>query len=86
MFEVGVRNESTPEFTIYRTSEGYLVELDGEPLGTEATVEAAHRFIKGYCRGDRLLAAGVTEAFGRNRQFITTNRFALKTYKGDTND
>lgn len=88
MFDIGhTTNESTPEFTIYKTDggpeENYLIELDGKKFAICGSVEVAHALIKKTCRDDLIKAAGVTEAFGRNRQFITTNRYAFKTYKGD---
>lgn len=86
MFEVGrTSNESTHEFTIYKTPKpdvGYLIELDGVELAWDTSLTEAHKYIKKYLRENIIKSAGVTEVFGRNRQFITTPRYGFKTYKG----
>lgn len=92
MFEVGrTRNESTPEFSVYRltsnvTKNGaFLVEFDGNPLANQhlfETVEAAHKAIKKFCKENIIKQAGVAEVFGRNRLFITTNRYGFSPFKG----
>jgi hypothetical protein len=88
VFEVG-RSGETPEFSIYRLNSaytkesGYLVEFGGERLALADSVEKAHTIIKEHCREQHIKGAGVTELFGRNRQFITTNRYGFKKYKGE---
>ncbi len=79
--------EYTHEFAIYamRTpyankGEAYLVELDGVSVQATLSVEGAHQFIKQDARTNKLAGAGVTEVFGRNRQFIITKRFALRKH------
>lgn len=90
MFEIGrTVNTSTPEFSIYKmrspytAAAAYVVEFDGGEVGVGRTVEETHKLIKTYCRENIIKGAGVTEVFGRNRQFTTTNRYGFKTFKGD---
>lgn len=79
-------NTSTPEFTIWKLpGDGYLIELDGEEVGIGRTIKEAHAIIKQYSKSNAIKAAGVTEVFGRNRQFILTNRYAFKAYKEKPN-
>lgn len=93
MFDINTKNDSTPEFSIYKLRSpytkgvAYYVEFDGVPLDPEpafASVEAAHTAVKAYCRDRTVKAAGVTEVFGRNRQYITTPRYGFKTWKEPT--
>jgi len=79
------QHEATHEFSVYKMrtpyankGEAYLVELDGVNLAACLTVAAAHAAIKKEARESILKGAGVTEVFGRNRQFIITNRYAFK--------
>lgn len=88
MFEVGSRSVSR-EFTIYKTAKpdvGYLIELDGVELAWDTSLAEAHKYIKKTARENKLAGAGVSEAFGRNRQFTISNRFAFKRFKGPDHD
>ena len=81
------------EFTIYKAkgpSALYVIELDGDDLAFGSSsfsavegLDVAHKYIKKVARERGLKGAGVTEVFGRNRQFIITPRFALKPFKGE---
>lgn len=84
---IGSTRTQTREFTIYAMPKGrFLVELDGDEVGVGRTVVETHKLVKQHAKSDGLAGAGVTEAFGRNRQFIITPRFGYKTYKGDSHD
>lgn len=86
MFEVGSRTV-TREFTIYKTGKpavGYLIELDGDELAWDTSLAESHKYIKNFARANKLAGAGVTESFGRNRQFTISNRFAFKRFKEPT--
>ena len=81
-------NTATPEFSIYKMrtpyankGEAYLVELDGVNIAAALTVTAAHKAIKAHCKDELIKLAGVTEVFGRNRQYITTNRYGFRPWK-----
>ena len=78
------------EFSIYRLNSpyctprgAYLVELNGEEGGdcnVFKTIAEAHALIKRWAKSAKLTNAGVTELFGRNRQFTITPRYGFKKY------
>ncbi len=73
------------EFSIYQLKKGFVVDRDGKEVREVSTVSAAHKLIKRILKEDKIENAGVTEVFGRNRQFISTPRYAFKTYKEEDN-
>jgi hypothetical protein len=77
------RIQRTREFTIVKVGKpdpGYEVELDGVTLFYETSLDESHKAIKAAARANGYAGAGVTEAFGRNRQFIITPRYGFKRY------
>lgn len=75
--------EATHEFTIYKLGKpdpGYLIELDGRDIAFDTSLTEAHKYVKKVAREEGLKGAGVTEVFGRNRQFLITPRFAFKRF------
>jgi len=84
---IGQRKTTTNEFSIYKMrtpyankGEAYLVELDGVNLAASLSVAKTHIIIKAHAKRNDLAGAGVTEVFGRNRQFTITPRFAFKRF------
>jgi len=78
-----ITKEHSHEFTVYKcggTAPGYDVDLDGENIGFDTSLVAAHKLIKGWARASGLAGAGVTEVFGRNRQFTITPRYGFKKH------
>jgi hypothetical protein len=87
---IGNNIERTVEFTIYkmRTTddchekrEAYLLERDGATVDHFKTLKDTHEHARYACRSHGIKGAGLTEAFGRNRQFVLTPRGAWKRYK-----
>lgn len=73
--------KTTPEFTLYRDGSVVVVELDGVRIGVAEDSEHAHRLVLNWTRKHRLRDVGVTEVFGRNRQFRVGPRGGLKREK-----
>lgn len=88
MFEVG-RTGMTNEFSVYKmrspytAHEAYLIELDGEKVGLAETPDAARKLAQTQCKLNKLKYAGLTELFGRNRQYLQGPRGGWKTYRVD---
>jgi len=83
MNRIGDTIERTHEFTIVKVracEPGYEVELDGEFFLYETALTEAHKAIKAAAKAKGYAGAGVTEAFGRNRQFTITPRFGFKKW------
>ena len=86
MFET--RKTTTSEFSVYKMRspytrhEAYLVELDGEKVGFAESPDAARKLAQNVIKIEKLKDAGLTELFGRNRQYIQGPRGGWKTYKG----
>lgn len=75
------KKEHTVEFSIFKVIDKFLVEQNGKELGMYKTLAAANKAIKEVLKKEDIQGAGVTEVFGRNRQFISTTRYAFKAYK-----
>lgn len=71
----------SPEFTLYNKGDKILIELDGSALCYTETLELAHDRARKHARRNKLESPGLTEAFGRNRQFILGARGAWKRFK-----
>jgi len=81
MNRIGDTIERTREVTIVKVracETAYEVLLDGAYLESATSVVQATRLVKEHARANGLAGAGVTEAFGRNRQFLITPRYAFK--------
>lgn len=86
MFEINTV-QRTVEYTVYKLRSAtnfrtYLLECDGRAVGTYPTVEAAHKEAKAHAKTCNNKGAGLTEAFGRNRQYVVNDRFALVKFEG----
>jgi hypothetical protein len=68
----------TFDFTIYKNFE---IELDGEFVQEAETLEEAHAVIRKMINDEGLTSVAITEAFGRNRQYIHGPRGGIKVYK-----
>lgn len=71
----------SPEFTLYNKGDKILIELDGAGVAYADTIEIAHRKASAWAKRYKLISPGLTEAFGRNRQFILGARGAWSRYK-----
>lgn len=89
MMEVRYGAPVTNEFTIYFVASGspvdvaYIVELDGVEIGRELDLKHAHKMARAAAKAKGFTNAGITEAFGRNRQFIQGPRGGWVKYKGN---
>lgn len=84
---IGQTTTVTPEFTIYLVKECFAddtfeIELDGVWIGTETEIKEAHNMARGAAKAKGYKNAGLTEAFGRNRQFVQGARGGWTRYKG----
>lgn len=78
------RASLTDEYSVYPFGEGYLVELNGSHLAFAPAVEEAHKVAARHAREHGIRNAGLTEVFGRNRQFLQGPRGGWKRYKGES--
>ncbi len=71
------------EYTItHRQGEPFYLEKDGVLFYTAHTVTDAHQAARRNARKQKHQNAGLTEAFGRNRQFTLGPRGGWIRYKG----
>lgn len=85
---IGQHDTTTTEYTVCRLTDGtgYLVECDGTIIpdpSTFPTIAAAHKAAKAHARKSGASGAGLTETFGRNRQFVMTSRGAWNRFRGE---
>lgn len=76
-------SKGTREYTVIRIrANAYVVEIDGAvaPLGLVASVKVAHRWCAENARLHGHNGAGLTETFGRNRQFVLGPRGGWKRH------
>ena len=84
--EVKPYKEITPEFSVFkiRGRDGYVLEVNGEVhQQIHRTVKDAHRAASFYAKTEGWDNAGLTEVFGRNRQFVMGPRGGWVKFKGE---
>lgn len=89
---IGEKKTVSPEFTVYKVKDcyetgppltWYVLELDGAELALDRSLAEIHKTARAVAKDRGLRAPGLTEAFGRNRQFIQGPRGGWTRYKGE---
>jgi len=74
----------TVEYTIWRKGEGpYHLERDGKQIWEGTPLTAAHKVAQLDARKEGHKLAGLTEQFGRNKQYVMGRRGGWCVWKGD---